>query len=84
MMRASEISPKMFDNEFMDFFSRTHWLAVPTIFLPVVAWATAQGFYAGAGVLTVAGSFAAGFVVWTLTEYWLCLLYTSPSPRDRG
>jgi sterol desaturase/sphingolipid hydroxylase (fatty acid hydroxylase superfamily) len=71
MMRASEVSPKMFENEFLDFFSRTHWLAVPIVYLPLVAWLTWSALAGGVGVLPALGLFAVGFVLWTLTEYWL-------------
>lgn len=70
-MRASDVSPRMFDNDVLDFFSRTHWLAVPIVYLPIVAALVAQGVAVGAPLLAVATTFVAGFVAWTLTEYWL-------------
>jgi sterol desaturase/sphingolipid hydroxylase (fatty acid hydroxylase superfamily) len=71
MMRASEVSPKMFENEFLDFFSRTHWLAVPILYLPLVAYTSFAAYAAGLGVLALLATFGAGFLIWTLTEYWL-------------
>lgn len=71
MMRASDVSPRMFENDFLDFFSRTHWLAVPAMYLPLVAWVSWSGVQAGLGVVPFLVAFALGFVAWTLTEYWL-------------
>lgn len=71
MLRASDQSPRMFDNDLLDFFSRTHWLVVPALYVPlslgVAAWAVASGVSAG----VTAAAFAVGWVIWTLTEYWL-------------
>ena len=71
MMRASEVSPKMFDNEFVDFFSRTHWLVVPALYLPLVLATTWQAWATGLGLIPLVATFAIGFAIWTLTEYWL-------------
>jgi hypothetical protein len=35
MLRASEESPRMFESDFLDLFSRVPWHAVPAIFVPV-------------------------------------------------
>ncbi|MCB9665498.1 MAG: sterol desaturase family protein [Alphaproteobacteria bacterium] len=71
MMRASDVSPRMFDNDILDFFSRTHWLTVPAIWIPVpialVVVATMQGVPLGLSLAMV----LAGFVVWSFTEYGL-------------
>jgi Sterol desaturase len=71
MLKASDVSPRMFDNDLLDFFSRTPWLIVPALYVPlslgVAGWAVRQG----AGLLTTAVAFAFGVIVWTLTEYWL-------------
>jgi dihydroceramide fatty acyl 2-hydroxylase len=71
MMRASDVSPRMFENDFLDFFSRTHWLAVPAMYLPLVAWVSWSAIAAGMSWGAFALTFVAGFVVWTATEYWL-------------
>lgn len=72
MLRASEESPRMFESDFVDFFSRVPWWIVPTIFVPIVAGLFAWGV-TGAGVAPglAVGLAAAGFFVWTLVEYWL-------------
>lgn len=71
MMKASDISPRMFDNDVLDFFSRTHWLIVPTLYIPLSLGVAGYGLWQGAGVLTTLVAFAVGLVIWTLTEYWL-------------
>lgn len=71
MMPASDVSPKMFDNRFLDFFSRTHWLAVPILWLPVATAVVVWAFVQGVAWWVTAGMFLAGLLVWSLTEYWL-------------
>ncbi|MCB9680958.1 MAG: sterol desaturase family protein [Alphaproteobacteria bacterium] len=71
MMRASDISPKMFDNPFLDFFSRTHWLVVPALWLPIAAALVWGATTYGTAWWVIATSFAGGLVAWSLAEYWL-------------
>jgi dihydroceramide fatty acyl 2-hydroxylase len=72
MMRATPESPRMFDRDLFDVFSRTHPMAVPILYVPGTLLPLLYGVlrydvgFAGALAL-----FAAGFVSWTLTEYWL-------------
>lgn len=72
MLKATPESPRMFQSDFLDFFSRTHWSVVPVIWLPVC---TLMMIYSisrtEAGVAASFGLFTAGFIVWTLAEYWL-------------
>jgi len=70
-MRASPQSPRMFKSDFLDFFSRTPWWTVPLIWGPVSAYFVYTGFMNGVSALALLGQFVAGFVIWTLTEYWL-------------
>lgn len=71
MMRASDVSPRMFESDFLDFFSRTPWFVVPLVWLPLCTALVAYAASLGVSVVTIAGSFVAGFVIWSLTEYWL-------------
>lgn len=71
MFKATDVSPRMFENDFLDFFSRTHWLIVPTLYVPLSLGAAAYGVSQGVGLLTTLFAFALGYVIWTLTEYWL-------------
>ena len=41
MFGATEESPRMFESDVVDFFSRVPWFAVPAIYLPaIVGWTT--------------------------------------------
>ena len=71
-MRRSDslkASPKMFESDFLDFFTRVHPLVPPALFGPaIVALAVLGAESEGALALAwVAG----GYLFWTLTEYWL-------------
>src|SRR3954452_20414058 len=63
-------SPPMFDRAWMDRFTRVHVAVVPLLFVPVILIMA----YEGATNTTTArffGYVAVGYVLWTLTEYWL-------------
>ncbi len=65
-------SPRMFENDLADAVSRTHWAFVPIVFVPAILWlvweSVTRGGYSLLGTL---GLMFAGFVSWTLAEYWL-------------
>jgi dihydroceramide fatty acyl 2-hydroxylase len=63
-------SPRMFDSDFLDKFSRVHPAVPPIIFVPVIV-ALLIVALGRSSVLAVAGLIAGGYVFWTLTEYWL-------------
>jgi len=85
MLRATPESPRMFQSDFVDFFSRTHPAVVPLMFLPATAWLLYHGVNdAGVTLLASAALFAGGFTVWTLTEYWLHRLFFHWQPQFRG
>lgn len=72
MLRATPASPRMFQSDFVDFFSRTHWSVVPILYVPasaILGWHARVGV--GLGVVTIAALFVSGFAIWSLTEYWL-------------
>jgi dihydroceramide fatty acyl 2-hydroxylase len=72
-MRRSDwlrASPPMFDRAWMDRFTRVHVAVVPLLFVPVILIMA----YEGATNTTTwrfFGYLAVGYVLWTLTEYWL-------------
>jgi sterol desaturase/sphingolipid hydroxylase (fatty acid hydroxylase superfamily) len=72
MMRATPESPRMFDSDFVDFFSRTPWYIIPIIWTPIVigfvVWAVVS---AGVALYWVPLQLFGGLCVWTLVEYWL-------------
>lgn len=72
MLRASPESPPMFENGFIDLFSRVPWWSVPLVYVPLILGCLVYGVVgAGAGLGLSVGLFGAGVFVWTLTEYWL-------------
>ncbi|MDQ6819929.1 MAG: sterol desaturase family protein [Actinomycetota bacterium] len=72
-LKRSEVlraSPRMFESELLERFSRVHPAVPPLLFGPVIALALVEGFVHGAGWSTPAW-LAGGYLFWTLTEYWL-------------
>jgi dihydroceramide fatty acyl 2-hydroxylase len=63
-------SPRMFDSELLDRLSRVHPAVPVVIFLPAVSIMLAMGA-ARLSTLTTLGLLAAGYAVWTLSEYWI-------------
>jgi dihydroceramide fatty acyl 2-hydroxylase len=81
--RADELraSPPLFSSPALDATTRVHWTAVPAIFVPAIA----VFLYAAivrASTLTVVAGVVAGYVVWTLTEYWLHRVVFHFEPED--
>ncbi len=77
-------SPPLFQNGFMDFFSRVHPSIPAIIFVPIVIgswWLGADDGY-GAGKLALLT--VAGVAIWSLTEYWLHRLVFHWQPKFRG
>ena len=74
-------SPPMFDSRLLDFFSRVHPVVPVLIFAPAIvaleAWGLSKQDLAAALGLTVAG-----YVIWTLFEYWLHRLVFHFEPED--
>lgn len=71
MLRASEESPRMFQSDLIDFFSRTPWWTVPLLWVPGTLAFFAVGLTRGVPLLTGLGLWLAGYVLWTFTEYSL-------------
>lgn len=71
-MRASDESPRMFESDFVDYFSRTPWWTVPLIWVPVSLSLLVWGVVgAGTPLWLAVPLFAAGWLLWTFTEYSL-------------
>ena len=64
-------SPPLFENRFLDFFSRIHPVVPALIYIPVIAGLIVLGARADQGALEIAALFAGGFLIWTFSEYWL-------------
>jgi sterol desaturase/sphingolipid hydroxylase (fatty acid hydroxylase superfamily) len=70
LMRATPDSPRMFERDWIDGFSRTPWWTIPLVWLPIVGWLFSLSFDA-LSPLTFLGGFFGGWLIWTLTEYLL-------------
>lgn len=71
-LKATDESPRMFENDFFDLFSRTHPAVVPVLFVPAtlgLLWYSVT--CAGVGYVPTALLFFGGVFVWSFTEYWL-------------
>jgi dihydroceramide fatty acyl 2-hydroxylase len=64
-------SPPMFESRWLDRLSRVHHLVPVAIFVPAIGALLALGATGGLGALATVGWFAGGWLVWTLTEYWM-------------
>lgn len=84
MLKATPESPRMFKSDFIDFFSRTHFSVVPILFVPASAWLLWYSV-ARAGVSwgATVGLAVAGFLAWTLSEYWLHRTFFHWEPPGR-
>jgi len=71
MPPVSKQSPPMFENAFIDKFSRVHWSVVPILYVPGAIGAFVYGWTQGVTGLAALGLVLAGILAWTLTEYWL-------------
>ena len=84
VVRASDESPRMFESDFLDRFSRTPWWSVPTIWLPIASGVFAYGalhhpLALGPTSLLV----GLGLLGWTLTEYLLHRTFFHWQPETR-
>jgi len=82
MLRATPESPRMFENDFIDLFSRTHFAIVPILYVPAsiaLCWYSVARI--GVGLLTTLALVLCGIVTWTLTEYWLHRLFFHWEPK---
>src|SRR3954447_11421349 len=79
LLRAS---PPMFKSRWLDALSRVHPAVPVVIFAPVIVLTLVLGV-ARIGLAGTLGAVLAGYVVWTLTEYWLHRLVFHFEPQDR-
>lgn len=69
---AGPESPRMFESDFVDAMSRTHFAFVPIVYVPAIAILTWISFTkTPVGFLAFGALFLGGVLIWTLTEYWL-------------
>jgi sterol desaturase/sphingolipid hydroxylase (fatty acid hydroxylase superfamily) len=68
---ANNESPRMFENDILDYFSRAHPITVPIIFVPIILYFLYSAFTLGLTLVSFAGVFFAAILTWTLFEYFL-------------
>ena len=82
--RRSEIlsaSPRMFESDWLDRLSRVHPVVPLVIFAPAIALLFGLG-QAGTPPLEVCAWLVGGYVLWTLTEYWMHRLVFHFEPEE--
>lgn len=71
MYRATPTSPKLFESDLVDLFSRVPWYIVPIIYVPAISFWLYSGFSHGASLGALMLQMVIGYFIWTLLEYWL-------------
>lgn len=64
-------SPPLFSNRILDFFSRVHPIVPALLFGPAIVALIVLGLNDGVSAAMTLVYLLAGFVIWTLSEYWL-------------
>lgn len=64
-------TPRFFESDLMEFFTRTAWWVIPLVWLPVVYWFVSLSVEMGLHPNEVAAAMAIGISSWTLLEYTL-------------
>jgi dihydroceramide fatty acyl 2-hydroxylase len=85
--RRSELlkaSPRMFDSDLLDKLSRVHPAVPVVIYVPEIVVLLALAISAGGGPswLGLVGLFAGGYLLWTLSEYWIHRIIFHFEPED--
>ncbi|MED6192848.1 cytochrome P450 [Stylosanthes scabra] len=63
--------PRFFHSNFLEFFTRTPWYAIPIVWIPVSCWFVNNSLSMGVPVSNAAQLFLIGLFAWTLAEYLL-------------
>jgi len=82
-MRRSDVlkaSPPMFASPLLDRFTRVHPAVPVVLFAPAITWLAVLGI--GRNGWLALALMAAGYVFWTLTEYWLHRIVFHYEPED--
>ncbi len=65
-------SPRMFENDILDYFSRVHPMVIPVIYIPLTSYFIYSALWVyGMNFLPFLGLFGAGIFFWTFFEYTL-------------
>jgi sterol desaturase/sphingolipid hydroxylase (fatty acid hydroxylase superfamily) len=82
LIRETPESPRMFQSDLVDLFSRTHPAIVPILFVPGACVLFAYSLLrTDLGWIATAALALAGFVSWTFAEYWLHRLFFHWKPK---
>jgi sterol desaturase/sphingolipid hydroxylase (fatty acid hydroxylase superfamily) len=74
----------MFESDFIDFFSRTHWSIVPLLYVPAAIYLFWFGLVrADVSVVASLGLFVGGVLTWSIIEYWLHRTFFHWQPLGR-
>ncbi len=74
----------LFDNRFLDVFSRVAWYVPVLIFLPVIVYSSYISFAKyGVSTLKFLGLFVLGFFIWSITEYLFHRFVFHHYPKSR-
>ena len=81
---TDDVSPKLFDNPILDYFTRIAWYFPILIFLPVISYLYYKGF--SENTLTLLTSIAVslgGIIFWTLFEYCVHRFLFHAHPKQK-
>ena len=83
LLKATPESPRMFESDVVDLFSRTHPVVVPMLFVPGAGWLVWKSLDVGVSAVATLGLFLAGALAWSLAEYWLHRLFFHWEPGGK-
>jgi dihydroceramide fatty acyl 2-hydroxylase len=75
-------SPRMFESDILDRLSRVHPMVPPLIFVPAIVVLLVVGARGEPTTLHVIGLVLAGYLFWTLFEYWMHRLIFHFEPEE--
>lgn len=64
-------SVRIFENNFLEYFSKVHWSIPLYVYIPIIAYFLYHGLKLGVTSLAMIGYFVFGLAIWTFTEYIL-------------
>jgi 4-hydroxysphinganine ceramide fatty acyl 2-hydroxylase len=73
---------RMFENDFMEYFSHIHPATPVIIYLPVICWMFYLSIDRGIHILSIAGLFLLGVFIWTFVEYTLHRFFFHYEPKS--
>lgn len=79
----SKESVRMFDNQFLEMMSKTHWTVPIVVFLPIITILVYLGFNYGINILSTFILFILGLFIWSITEYSLHRFVFHYEPKSK-